>query len=140
MIKFERLPADILSKIPGAASVLLQDDNVVFAYLFGGIARGGLLPLADIDIAVYVKETSGLIEFKLSLFDRLAGVLGTAELALVIMNTAPVSLTGRILQNRETLVDKVPSLRHSYESLTLREFVDFKVKEDAFFRGRYGVG
>jgi predicted nucleotidyltransferase len=140
MIKFEKLPADILSRIPGAKSLLLQEDNVLFAYLFGGIAQGKVRHLSDIDIAVYVKKTNGLAGYKLALFEKLAGVLGTGELDLVVMNTAPVSLTGRILQNREVLVDKTPSLRHSYESLTLREFFDFKVKEDSFFKRRYGIG
>jgi len=38
MIKFDKLPPDILSKLPEAERVLEQDSNVVFAYLFGGLA------------------------------------------------------------------------------------------------------
>ena len=44
MIKFERLPEDILSKIAKGNKVLLDDDNVVFAYLFGGLAEGKVPP------------------------------------------------------------------------------------------------
>jgi predicted nucleotidyltransferase len=140
MIKFERLPADILSRIPNVKRVLLEDENIVFAYLFGGLARGELKPLSDVDISVYVKDTGNLPEYKLKLFDALTEILGTNEMDLVILNTAPVILSGRILRNKQTLVDKNTPLRHAYESLTLRKFFDFTVKEKALFSRRYGIG
>ena len=46
----------------------------------------------------------------------------TAELDLIVLNTAPLSLTGRILQNKKVLVDKDPHCQYEYESLTLRIF------------------
>jgi predicted nucleotidyltransferase len=140
MIKFEKLPANILSRIPEVKKTLIQDDNVVFAYIFGGFAEGKVKPLSDIDISVYLRDTDNLAEYKLQLFDRLSDALGTSELDLIILNTAPISITGRIVQNRQILVDKDPPIRHAYESLTLREFFDFKVKEDALFSMRYGIG
>ena len=140
MIKFERLPEDILMKIAEGKKVLLDDNNVIFAYLFGGLAEGKVTPLSDIDIAVFLKSAHDVAEYKLGLFDRLADSLGTCEIDLVILNTAPVSLTGRILQKKKLLVDKDPPQRHLYESATLRKFFDFKIKEDMFFLRRYGIG
>lgn len=140
MIKFTRLSSDIRSRIPDVERVLLEDERVVFAYLFGGLAKGDIKPLSDVDIAVYLKNISNLPEYKLSLFDRLTEVLKTSEIDLVILNTAPVSLAGRILQNKQNLADKTPPFRHAYESLTLRKFFDFSVKERALFSMRYGIG
>jgi predicted nucleotidyltransferase len=140
MIKFERLPADILSRIPHVKRVLLEDENIVFAYLFGGLAKGELKPLSDVDISVYVKDIGNLPEYKLKLFDALTEILRTNEMDLVILNTAPVILSGKILQNKQSLVDKNPPLRHAYESLTLRKYFDFTVKEKALFSRRYGPG
>ncbi len=140
MIKFEKLPQNIISRIPDARSVLAKDENVIFAYLFGGLAAGKVNPLSDVDIAVYVRDTEDLSEFKLDLFDKLSTALGTAELDLVILNTAPVSIAGRILQNKQLLADKEPFRRHTYESLTRREFFDFRVMEEALFSRRYGIG
>ena len=140
MIKLEKLPSDILDRLREAEGVLAQDGNVVFAYLFGGLAKNEIRPLSDIDIAVHLRETINLAEYKLLLFDRISDALGTDELDLVILNTAPISITGRILQDKLTLVDKEPFLRHRFESLKLREFFDFKIKEEAFFARRYNVG
>ncbi len=96
MIKFENLSPGILSRIPMTGEVLMIDQRIIFAYLFGGLAAGRVNPLSDADIAVYVNDDSGLAEYKLALFDRITDALGTAEVDLIILNTAPVSLAGRI--------------------------------------------
>jgi len=140
MIKFESLPADILSRIPEVKRVLNEDSNVVFAYIFGGLVEGKVKPLSDVDIAVYLRDMAILAEYKINLFDRITNSLGTSELDLIILNTAVISIAGRILQNKQILVDKNPPIRHAYESLTLRKFFDFKVKEEALFTARYGIG
>jgi hypothetical protein len=139
MIKFEKVPADILSRIPAATRILLEDDNVVFSYLFGGLASGTVRSLSDVDIAVYVKDADHLAEYKMRLFDKLTDILGTGELDLVVLNTAPTSIAGRIVRNKQVLVDKEPFRRHIYESVTAREFFDFKIREDAYFARRYGL-
>jgi predicted nucleotidyltransferase len=140
MIKYESIPSDILERIPSARKLLENDERVVFAYLFGGLARGNVNPLSDVDIAVYLSGADGFAETKLSLFNSLCDALGTAEIDLVVLNTSPISFVGRVLRDRSLLVDKQPFLRHRYESLRLREFFDFKIKEDAFFQRRYGIG
>ncbi len=140
MIIFEKLPIDILSRITEVEKFLLREDNVIFAYLFGGFAKGAGSLLSDIDIAVYVRDSKDLAECKLELFNKIANILGTGELDLIILNTTPVSIAGRILQNKKVLVDKEPFRRHIYESVTLREFFDFKIKEDALFARKYGIG
>jgi predicted nucleotidyltransferase len=140
MIKFEKVPSDVLSRLPEAERALSLDDNVIFAYLFGGAASGKITPLSDIDIAVYVRDTGNMAEYKLDLFDRLSEALGTTEVDLVILNQASTSIAGRVLGSRRILVDKEPFERHRYESLVLREFFDFKVKEDDLYYRRYGIG
>lgn len=140
MIKFEQLPQGVLSKIPELEKALSQDENIIFAYLFGSAASGRLRPLSDVDVAVYVKDTDSLAQYKLSLFDRLTGILGTTELDLVILNEASTNIAGRVLSNKRILADKDPFRRHRYESLVLREFFDFKMKEDGLYFRRYGIG
>jgi len=115
-----------------------KNSNIVFAYLFGGLLRDRPNPLSDVDLAVYLKKVEALNT--LELFHAVAKVLGTDEIDLVVLNKAPLSLTGRILQNRKVLIDKNPFLRHKYESLVLRMFFDFAMKERDILKRRYGIG
>ena len=135
MIKYSAIPVDVLSTIPKVKDTLINDQNVVFAYLFGGLAKGKVKPLSDIDIAVYLANVETIKEqavCKLALFSQLADDLGTSEIDLVVLNSASISLTGRIVLNRRVIVDKAPFFRHTYESITIRKFFDFKEKEKSF--------
>jgi len=58
----------------------------------------------------------------------------------VILNEASTNIAGRVLSNKRILADKDPFRRHRYESLVLREFFDFKIKEDGLYFRRYGIG
>jgi predicted nucleotidyltransferase len=138
MIRYKKVPGDIFERLDGLTNFFLREANVVFAYLFGGLTQEEVKPLSDVDLALYFKNPKR-INF-LSLFNRVSEILGTDEIDLVILNTAPVSLTGRILQKRKILVDKDPFLRHQYESRILREFFDFSIKEKDLVRRRYGIG
>jgi uncharacterized protein len=138
MIRYKKLPDDILQRMAGLTDFFLKDSKIIFVYLFGGLVRGKAKPLSDVDLALYVRDPNRL-DF-LSLFHEISQILGTDEIDLVVLNSAPVSLTGRILQNRKILVDKAPFLRHQYESRILREFFDFSVKEKEILRRRYGIG
>lgn len=66
--------------------------------------------------------------------------LGTDELDLVVLNRAPTALLGRILQSRKVIVDKEPFLRHRFESLALRMFLDFRIFERRFLDARFARG
>lgn len=93
---------------------------------------------SDVDIALYVKDPARLNY--LETYTELTNILGTDELDLVILNRASLSLAGRVLLSRKVIVDKEPFIRHCYESLTLRKFFDFRIKEQAILRRRYGIG
>ncbi|MCK5505727.1 MAG: nucleotidyltransferase domain-containing protein [Thermodesulfovibrionia bacterium] len=138
MIRFKKLPNNIHERINDLIDFLRNDPNIIFAYLFGGLLKEKRSPLSDVDIAVYVKKLGK--KGYLDLFGRVTDVLGTDEVDLVILNDSPVSLTGRVLQNRKVLIDKDPFLRHKYESATLRKYFDFAIKERNIIQRRYGIG
>lgn len=94
--------------------------------------------MSDVDLAVYVKNPKKLDYLKL--LGEVSRILGTEEIDLVLLNNAPLSLAGRILQNRKILVDKHPFFRQKYESLILRKYFDFAIKEREILERRYGIG
>ena len=140
MIKYQRLPANIEDLIPKALAYLQSRPDILFAYLFGSFGRGKPLPLSDVDIAVYLEEAKDLQEKKMEILGALIDILQTDEIDLVVLNSASLPLRMRILENKKIVADREPSLRHRYESLTMREYFDFSIKEKEILNRRFLSG
>ncbi len=140
MIKYGALPENINHLLPNVREYLDKHPKVVFAYLFGGLARGRVSPLSDVDIAIYTVDGADIVQEKLEILGKLNELLKTDEVDLVILNSAPLPLAARIIKNKIILADKIPFTRHAFESLILREYVDFSRKEMDIFKGRYKLG
>lgn len=137
MMKYRRLPENIDHLLPDVREYLNKHPKMIFAYLFGGLARGRVSPLSDVDIAIYTADGANIVQDKLEILGKLNELLKTDEVDLVVLNTAPLPLAARIIKNKIILVDKMPFTRHAFESLTLREYFDFSRKEMGIFEGRY---
>lgn len=140
MIKYSTLPENISHLLPSVREYLDKHPNVVFAYLFGGLARGRVSPLSDVDIAIYMVDGADIVQEKLVILGKLNELLKTDEVDLVVLNTAPLPLAARVIKNKIILVDKMPFKRHAFESLIIREYFDFSRKEMDIFEGRYKLG
>ncbi|MCR4290387.1 MAG: nucleotidyltransferase domain-containing protein [Candidatus Scalindua sp.] len=140
MIKFKKLLENIHDLLPKAKVYLNEHPRVIFAYLFGGYSRNTRSLVSDIDIAVYISENSDLLQVKIDLLGKLIEIPETDEIDLVILNTASLPLVARIIENKVIVVDKAPLFRHDYESLSLREYFDFSIKEMDILNRRYMLG
>ncbi len=140
MIRCKKLPANIGDLLPKAINYLEGRQDVEFAYLFGSIGKGKLLPLSDIDIAIHLKGLSLIPEKKMEVLGVLMNLLMTDEIDLVVLNEAPLTLKMKILQGKVVIVDHSPSLRHRFESLVMREYFDFSVMENAILSRRFLSG
>jgi predicted nucleotidyltransferase len=137
MIKYSKLPQNIEALLPKAAIYLQSKEDILFAYLFGGLARGKPLPLSDVDIAVYLSKGADAIESKLEILGKLMELLETDEIDLVILNLAPLTLRMRVMETNKVIVDNDPFSRHRYESLTMREYFDFSIREMNILERRF---
>ena len=137
MIKYNKLPEDIVKVLPEAINYLKNNPQVLFAYLFGSLAMGKPKPLSDIDIAVYLKQHRNAAEKKMDILGSLMVIFKTDEIDLVVLNNAKLPLVMNILKTKKVLVDKTPHERHIFESLIMRKSFDFSVKESSLLRRRY---
>ena len=140
MIKFNKLPENILELLPGAVEYLEFHPKILFSYLFGSLAKGGPFPLSDVDIAVYLAERLNVADNKLDILGNLMNILQTDEIDLVVLNTANLPLVIRILRKKKIIVDKDPYARHIFESLAMRKYFDFSIIENAILQRRYMHG
>lgn len=140
MIHRAPLPADVDEKIATLGQALEACPGVLFAYLFGSAARGTRGPLADVDVAVYLTEGMDPVGGQLAAIRTVAQHLGTDEVDVIILNTAPTALAGRILGGRRVLCDRDPFRRHRFESRALREFFDFRIFERRNLEWRFSRG
>jgi len=67
MIKTHKIPGDIVDHISKAKVYLASHPRVLFAYLFGGLAKGKPSPLSDVDIAVYLSEGGDVAQEKMEI-------------------------------------------------------------------------
>jgi len=102
---------------------LLEDENVMFAYIFGSVARGTAHGLSDVDIAVYLRDPS--TESYLKLLGRLP-TRACKELDVVLLNTAPPLLCYRIIKEGKLLFARDRSLLSSFIYTNLLEALEIK--------------
>jgi hypothetical protein len=140
MIRFKPLPSDLETRLPLASDYLRSHPKVVFAYLFGGLARGEPRPLSDVDIAVYLSDSADAAYVKINILGNLIEILGTDEIDLVVLNSASPSLTMNVLRDKLVLADNNPTARHRFESLAFRKYFDFLPVELGMLKRRVAHG
>ena len=121
---------DAIGAVPG----------VLFAYLFGSQSTGRAGPLSDVDIAVYLDDSVDALETRLALIDLVSRHVGSDRVDVVVLNSAPIALAGRVVESRRVILDRDPFARHRYESSIIRQFADFRLVERRHFARRYGHG
>ena len=66
--------------------------------------------------------------------------VGSDRVDVVVLNSAPIALAGRVVETRRVILDRDPFARHRYESSIIRQFADFRLVERRHFARRYGHG
>jgi len=130
----------VMRRLPRVEIYLKTHPAVVFSYLFGSLAKGKPTPLSDVDIAIFLTDGIDVAETKLEILGRLLDILQTDEIDLVVLNTASLPLINNILGYHKLIIDKKPFERHIFESLMMRKYFDFSIKESTMLKGRYLIG
>ena len=133
MIKINKLPKNILDKIPTLTELIRADKEVIAFYIFGSAATGRLNPLSDLDFAVLLHQKlskTEIFEKNLELIGVISEHLKTEEFDLIILNNAPQRFVHNILKtgklqfckDREFLIDFIEKNNKMY--LDFRYFRD----------------
>jgi predicted nucleotidyltransferase len=103
--------------------------EVIFAYLFGSVARGNAGPLSDIDIAVYLdplqlpKKTG--YGFHSELLVELQALLAN-DTDLVLLNQASTVTKYQVIKNGMLIFCRSEESRRDFHDHTVKAYLDLK--------------
>lgn len=102
-----------------------RHQGIACVYLFGSLARGEAGEGSDVDIAVLFAEKppSTLDGLGLDLSGELETLIGR-RVDLVVLNSAPVDLSHRVLRDGVLIYDGNPSARVRFEVNARNEYFD----------------
>jgi len=138
----KKLPADVMTKIPGVIAKIADDRDVVALYAFGSLADGNLKPLSDLDFGILLSDSLDKQErFKKSidLIDTFNETLKTDEIDIVILNDGPLRFAYHILKTGKLLHCRDKNQLIDFVEKTIKLYLDFKPARDqidqAFLEG-----
>ena len=115
--------ADMVANDNHVESILAKA-GVVVAYLFGSRATERHRIDSDADIAVLLDGSMGLLDQEI-VADRLARALEVPAVDLIILDTAPLELRGRVVQEGRVIFSADEPRRVAFEVATRSEYFDF---------------
>ncbi len=104
--------------------ILIKQDSITFAYVFGSHAKGTERPNSDVDIAIYLKKPMDAYEcldLKMQLTEAL-----NLEVDLVVLNHATPLVKHQIHKNHLLLFGRDRGVETRYKIKTLFEYDDMK--------------
>ncbi|MBI4746683.1 MAG: nucleotidyltransferase domain-containing protein [Deltaproteobacteria bacterium] len=111
--------------------VFERSGSILFAYLFGSVAKGEVTPLSDMDIAVYLSDVdpAAVFDVKLSLYGDICRALKRNDVDLVVLNTvANNMLLEDIIRHGVVIYDRDIDAREDFEVTSLHQAIDFKTQ------------
>jgi uncharacterized protein len=115
-------------------NILEEDENILFAYVFGSSVMHDAFH--DIDIAIFLKtpNKSTALTQELDLEVRLSGAL-RLQVDVRILNEAPLPFRYNVLKTGRVILDRDALRRSDFESLTYRMYFDFERFRIEYLRG-----
>lgn len=139
-------PSEHLYYVKNINTVLAEEPDVLFAYLFGSYAKGTQDDKSDIDIAVYLREEE-LLERDPLYPSRLAIKIEKAlderkPVDVRILNGSTLRFISQVLRYGKLLNSKDEKKRIGFETSSLLHYYDFKPhleRYDAARKVRLGI-
>ena len=124
MVKLDK--EELIAKLAPAISA---KPEIVFAYLFGSVAKGTAGHKSDVDVAVFLDPSFALKEegfgYLSILTEELSALLGR-RVDVVILNSVRIVLKHQVLKSGLLLHTKSNEARRTFHERTIREYLDFK--------------
>ncbi len=127
-----RTQKSVEEKLDDLIDFLQSHKYIVFAYLFGSVAKGKGGKLSDLDLAVFMDESLNKREkfdLQLKLISEMTSILKTDKVDLVVMNDAPLSLNYEIIKANCPMFVKDRGEKIDFEHKVLSKYLDRRYYE-----------
>ncbi len=127
---------DISLYIPRMKEYFSKQEELEIIYLFGSAAAGSMGPLSDVDIAILLKSEipeERYTDLRLKIMGEIMSMLKFGEVEVVPLNSAPLLFQFRAIRDGKIIFSGSERSRIEYESKVLREYLDYKYFEEAYF-------
>jgi len=119
-------------------NLLMKNEEVEFAYLFGSFALDLETPLSDIDIAIYQKQIPNLSEKQIkSTYDyrmtefkiesQLIEAMPAFNFDVRSFNDAPIIVIGEILTEGKLLFFKDENIYYDFFEISILKYMDYSL-------------
>jgi len=107
-----------------------KHEEILFAVIFGSIAKGKANKLSDIDIAVMISPDFNKpfpYGYQAELITDLMQVLARNDVDVVILNKAPIALKYEVLRYGKFIYIRDKQARIKFQIDTINQYEDYKV-------------
>ncbi len=132
MIKFGQNLKEVEKRLPLLVEVFSKRKDILAMYLFGSRATNTADNLSDIDIALLLEGRGAPLERELDLIGEITSILGTDEVSLVILNSAPLVIRYGVIKESKVLYSTDENSRFIFEENVIKKYFDFKYYLDRY--------
>jgi predicted nucleotidyltransferase len=107
--------------------LLREDNQVVFAYIFGSIALGVANKESDIDVAVYLdmNEVEDAFTKRIKLIEKFQTALGGPVDVVILNDLSSLFFKFVIIKEGQVIFERDHGQRVNFELKTMQEYYDF---------------
>lgn len=128
---------------------LYKQEEIIFAYLYGSLAKKTDNKLSDIDLAIYIDENkkppSSNFGYRSDLIYDLQK-FSKKDIDLIILNEVSITLAFNVIKEGKLLFTKSKRIRTEFHDKTMNKYLDllplFKVQKNylksSIEEGKYG--
>jgi len=108
------------------AKVLKNHREILFAYLFGSVARGHARRDSDIDVGIFLRKNFSrdvFYEFKIA--DEIERKCNLKNVEVVVLNNKPLRFLNQVLRYGRLIFCRDEKARIEFETHVTKAYIDF---------------
>ncbi len=121
-------------------TLLFNQSEIEFAFLFGSFARNEETELSDIDIAIYYTEDKSNYEARMFEFDiesKLTEKLPTQKFDVRSLNNAPIIVIGKIINEGKIIFTRDEAVLTDFIVQNRLKYMDYMIVYKPLLEKRY---